>query len=393
MVYNKKINIDDFKNMYLFELYFLKYIKSKRSSFNIIIYTRKQDIKTFNYISQIFIKRIEKIEEYLIKRNINIKLINFPFCLFDNEKFIRRYLVNRGETDYMSIRKKENNECLTCDYYIHCLWCSKKEFSLKWFRKNFYLKQEIVEKFEKIRKFLLTIGFEREDFEIIPIVDLRKKFHFIDKKIVDNTTICFIDKRDFFLSWYYYNEKKKYETNLFFKNYIIQKKFDKLLFKLWFSCVLVYNDKNNLPKGISIFVNSDENLLDHYLNACSIGEWRRVKIGEEFKWRLYIWGDKNLSLTVLYLKDIYSIKKDFHSYIVLLCNPEINAYIPYIYKFKYFLSFASDKDEQLTSHYRIIAKEIGAYCIDSIPEEKLFWLEGWDILNVDFNYWIIKRVW
>ena len=119
---------------------------------------------------------------------------------------------------------------------------------------------------------------------------------------------------------------------------------------------------------------------------------KELLLWKDIIWKPWYFNRENnlLDLKVIHLKDIINIKADYDKYVVLFFEHDLNQHIPYVYNFKYFISF--NKLEYL-AHYSIILKEIWASFIDSIWTWYFYWLKNNDLLNIDFNTWIIKRIW
>jgi hypothetical protein len=226
-----------------------------------------------------------------------------------------------------------------------------------------------------------------------------------------------MNKIELFIDWFKWinyekhfidveNEVSWVRTDLFFNNYILQSKFDKLLKKLWLSIFLSYTNfdielyrdrKFNIEWDIT-WITSYKNIkywfqrkksIDLYLEEDIVFK-KNIEIWTEIFWNSIYKYEWILELRVVTIHNIKNIKCNFDDYIVLFFEHDLNLYIPHVYKFKYFLSF--NKLEDL-AHYSIIFKEIWAKFIDSIWTWNFYWLEDNYLLEVDFNTWLIKRIW
>ncbi len=397
-----KINIDKIENNNISILLFSilkKFInrvnKNYLNPIIIVVYTYEQNNESF-FIIKNLIDKIELISNKLSENYISIKFINFPFCILDNEKLINKYFSNLF-TENFSVPANYKNECLNCKY-IYCLKYKKNDLILKPFLWKLMKKSDLIIIYEEVVWFLLSIWFEKKDFILIFPFDIRNNFETINIELLSRTKIWFFNKKEIFINWEI--NKCDMASNLFFKNYIHQKFFDKLLIKYSISIFLKFSFSNIQDNffdfwNFYFWIRDIENIND-YIEYNHYIEYKKMLIWDIIKWRVdknnsFLW---NVNLKVVNINDIKNIKENFSEYIVLIWDHNINFFIPYIYKFKYFLSYMKEMDilNNNTTHYIIISKEIWASYIDWIDMEYFFWFTT-EILNIDFNTWIIKRIW
>lgn len=407
MVKNRlvRINIDDFILLQEFEFFLFSLIK-KSSNIRIIIYTIKQDDNILKYISNIFIYKIDKIRNYIEKKNIIFKLINFPYCLITDEKLILKYYINKLFLNNIDIINSKNLKCLECKFYITCMKfnnINSKVIPFKWL---LVLKKDIIYILNFISYFFIRNWLLIDDFTFTLFFNINKHFKWIDNSILNKISIIFSFEDEKFDKYFYDNKNRIWsniKVNLFFKNYIFQKKFNKLLETLSISIDMSYISKNNknyndflynrrLYNDKFYYTFSKNELYTKVLLSMDINTDKIVMIWDSIKFNsnLVTW---ILNLKVVSLDNLINIKNDFKSYIVLIWNQNINSYIPLIYKFRYFLSFSSWFDNNITSHYKIISREIWAIYIDNIKTDYFFWLENNSIIEINPFTWLIKRIW
>lgn len=410
MINNKpyKINIDHFKTTKEFEYFLFVYIKREyfknKGIKKIVIYTINQEITILNYVVNEFIPKLEKIYDSIISKWYIIKLINFPYCIVKDEKIIEKYFFNKILLFHENIPFIDNNECLKCEYCLSCLKYKGKDYLLTSFNSKYIENKESIDyKFTLVTNFLKNIWLNDDDFFIFTYFLNTDSYTFLNKKLLDRTEIHFFWEEiynKYFISSKKY--RKNWETlpNIFFKNYIIQKRFEKLINKLNFSIHLEFHNLKETNYNLSFeeyynkyCIDTFENDLNFFLSL-DFSLDKRVEIWQSFYWSVWVKENSLLLLNVIDIKNIHDIKYDFNKYIVLIWNQNINFAIPYIYKFKYLLSCSfSDFDLNITSHYKILANEIWIKYIDSVDYDYFFWIRNNDLLEIDFNTWLIKRVW
>lgn len=268
-------------------------------------------------------------------------------------------------------------------------------------KKN-YIKNALNE----IYLFFIEIWIDKEDIFLWLQFDLNNKFLYINKELLLNVSL-WINYKEWKYDRYFLYDKKQLKflnkeindekftviNNLFFKNYVIQSRFNRLISKKWLSINIGYfynlNLKNKNYNWIKYFAQNVGFDLDTYIKQ-AISEKTDYK-WKELKWRTN--EKKQIALELIYMriKDIKSIKEDYWKYIIWLNNSEINNYIPDIYKFNNFMIWW--KNENKLTHYMIIFREINAMYIDNIDLSAVFSITNWTRLNVDYNSWIIKVLW
>lgn len=407
----KRICFDNFKSIKHFEIYFFNYLKTlnKDKENWIIIYTLKKEEEIFDYLVNIFLIKVEKIKDYFTLNNIILKIFNVPFCITHNKDLINKYLISDIFYNKIYVIPKKNKNCYNCNYYFICSW-NKSENFLNFPVENIS-KKDFINWIEEVFIFFENIWISRDFIYFDFLFDLEYDFDFLNKNLarkielfIDGTK--WINYDDYFLSWE--NNVEEVRTNLFFKNYIIQCKFEKLISKLNFSIFLSFTnfDIYFYKTNKNIFKTDDDWIKKHnwicywFLRKKDISMylWENIIFKKELLlWKDIIWKpwyfnreNNLLDLKVIHLKDIINIKTDYDKYVVLFFEHDLNQHIPYVYNFKYFISF--NKLEYL-AHYSIILKEIWASFIDSIWTWYFYWLKNNDLLNIDFNTWIIKRIW
>jgi len=408
----KKINVDDFDSLKHFEIYFFNYLKNIElwKEIWIIIFSLKNDEKLFDFIANDFIPKIIKIDKFLISNNIIIKFFNFPFCITKDEQLIKKYFISDIFYNKIYVIPKLNSKCYECKHYFICSWNKETNFSN--FKTDLILKADFIKNINLVLDFFENIWINRNFIYFDFLFDLDFNFENLNNNLTKKIEL-FIDWTSWILYNNYFldtnNEVEWVRTNLFFKNYINQKKFQQLLKKIDFSIFVSYTNFDiELYKTEKNIFKEDDNWIKTYnwinywfLRKKTISMYLNENIVFKknildwsiIKWNIWFFNNKdNIShnLKVIHLKDIYGIKSDFSKYVVLFFEHDLNLHIPYIYKFKYFISF--NKLEEL-AHYSIILREIWASYVDWIWTWYFYWLNNWDLLNINFCNWIIKKIW
>ena len=401
-----KLNIDIFSSTKDFEYFLFNYIKKIEKLSHtkiIIIYTLKQEKKILDYIWNSFIYLLEKLYYRLNENWFIIHLVNFPYCIIKERYLIEKYLLNKMYLFYTWSLQINHSECYTCDYSFTCLKHSEKDFLPKSFSSEIIWKYEINEKFILIGNFLNSIWFTKNDFLVSPIFIYDDISCWVSKKILDRTKIYFFWKdifNTYFLDTKKYRNSKELLPNLLFKNYIYQKRFEKLINDLKISIHFEFHLFKPLKNETiqSQYINKYYQwIADYDVNfflSVDISSGKRTQIWEFYLSNVWIQENRVVSLFAIKIEDIFNIKYHFDKYIVLIWNKDINSSIPYIYKFKYLLSCSWVEDDSIhTSHYKIISKELWMRYIDSVWIDYFFWLENNDLIEINFNTWFIKRIW
>ena len=405
-----KINIDNFNSTKDFELYFFNYLKDiheLEKNKILVIYTLKQDKDILHFIQTKIILKLVKLNYYLDTNNIIIKFINFPYCLLSNQKQIEKYFLNKIFNNYEDIIPKKDIECLICKYYTSCSWIKNDSFLPSSFKVESILKEEYLYKLRLLINFFNNIWIKNENI----MFDLKhNKWNFknISKSVVNRMIIDVnsdnINYNEYFIDIENYREQHR--VNLIFKSYIINKKFNLLLKDQWVSTYIRFIsfkwNNNKIYKYDNIEINywnlnldwQIEDKIFDYINE-NISVEIKHEIWDSFFWRKLDWLSKLTIIKprVLLLDNINKIKKDFDKYIVLFNDRNLNNYIPHIYKFKYFMTYNDDILNSNIAHFQIIFKEMWVLCIDSVSTHDYFGLENDDLLEVNFNIWLITRVW
>lgn len=407
----KKICFDNFKSIKHFEIYFFNYLKTlnKDKENWIVIYTLKKEESIFDYLINNFLVKIEKIEDTLSLNKIIIKIFNVPFCFTNNEEIINKYFISDVFYNKIYVIPKSNKNCYNCNHYFICSWNRNDNFLN--FPVESISKNDFINSIEEIFTFFENIWIRRDFIYFDFLFDLELDFDFLNKNATKKIEL-FIDwtkwikYEDYFLSGE--NNVEYVRTNLFFKNYLIQRKYERLISKLWFSIFLSYTNFDTfLYKTDKNIYKTDNDWIKNYKwinywflrkKDISLYLWENLV----FKKQLIIWNeifwnpwffnseDDSLNLKVIHLKNINNIKSNYNDYVVLFFEHDLNQNLPYVYKFKYFISF--NKLEYL-AHYSIILREIWASYLDSIWTWFFYWFENWDLLNINFKNWLIKRIW
>ena len=408
-----KINIDKFKSLKHFELFFFHAIKSKKDFMEkgIIIYTLDQKKEIFDHVINEFIPKLEKLYVFLKAHNILVKFVNFPYCISRDETLIKKYFINDVFLNKIYVIEKADIRCYECEYYLMCPWSKCRSFAVEKFDCETIKKQNFIDKITKIYLFFEKTWIPRDAIYFDFLFDISKDFN--------NLNSILNRKIELFIDWYKWIRYEDYfidinncvsgvRTDLFFNNHINQKKFERLLKNLKISIFLSYTDFD-----IDLYDNTEFNNLwtwwirDYrwikywFLRKKDISLYldeqiifrKTIKILDKISWRsnLNKYSTNNdLILKVISVYDIESIYEDFDKYIVLFFEHDLNLFIPKVYKFKYFLSY--NKLEEL-AHYKIILNEIGAQYIDSIWTWFFYGLENWYVVEVNFSTWLIKRIW
>lgn len=408
----KRINIDDFENFNYFEIYFFNYLKilNKDKENWIIIYTLKKDDNVFNYLVNSFLNKVEKISDYLSLNNIIIKFFNIPFCITNNKELIKKYLISDIFYNKIYVIPKNNKNCYNCNYYFICSWNKNDNFLT--FETENISKVNFEKKIYLILAFFESIWISRNSIYFDFLFDLEKNFEYLNNNLTKKIEL-FIDWTKWILYDDYFldtdNEVEWVRTNLIFQNYIYNKKFQLLLKKIGMSVfisytifdIYIYKSEKNIFKTDDDWIKNYKWISYWFLRKKNISLYikenlvfeKKIDIWCEIKWNVKFNNLKYLEikkLKVIHLKDLEDIKFWFENYVVLFFEHDLNQHIPYIYKFKYFISF--NKLEFL-AHYSIIFREIWANYIDSIWTGYFYWFKNNDLLEIDFSTWIIKRIW
>ena len=407
-----RVNIDDFQSIASFELFFFRVLKkaypTQENGF--IIYTLKRDIHIFSYIIDILIPKLWRIEQFISRNNIKIKFLNIPYCITRNEDIIKKYFINEVFLNKIYVLPKSHNKCYKCKYYFSCPWYNShfvQNFNCLTIQKNQFLN-----KIDMILLFFENIWIPRKNIYFDFLFELNTDFEEMNTDLMHKIEL-FID----WLNWVSYenyfidteNMVSWVRSNLFFRNYLLQNRFNRLLKKLGLSIFLSYTDfDRELYKDKSYNIEWDEIGITQYNG---INYWfqrkknislhlmeelvfkKRTDIWMEIQWRSNINHYTNnckIVLEIVTLSDINKVVSNFEKYLVLFFEHDLNLYIPEIYKFKYFLSY--NRLEEL-AHYKIIFNEIGAQYIDHIWTGIFYWLETGQNIEANFFTWFIKRIW
>ncbi len=382
-------------------LNFIFKILKKNSSSNILIYLNKYNNENIFFIKNKLIKIFEKFDKYIKQ----VKIINFPICVIKDEKIRKKYFYVEFFEYVEEVVIKKNKKCYLCKMYFSCTFLYSDRLKINnnlFYSKNILSINNFIYKVTKICNFLEFLWIKKDDIYLeLPFYHDNKIYlsDFFLKRIRLNI-IYRESYKDLFLFDFNLASISNIDLipNLFFKNYINQKKIDMYLKKFWISMPISFYlwkiTKGNFKKINWFFLSYRSMDIDKYfINNNSI-LYNPISVK---KWEIFHWDlndktfTKELDLIFINIKNIELIEKDFDKYIIWLNYTEVNRYIPYIYKFKYFLSF--NNNDKLLLHYQIIARECWMKYIYNLPKEILFSLKNNQILDVNFKNWKIKVLW
>lgn len=395
-------NLDKFKKKFLkLILTFSKLSGEKK----IVIYTLRQNNEIINFIINELIFILSKLDKTLKQNNIYIKILNVPYCLINNEKILYKFFVNPVFKYFDDILLK-STECYKCKYYVMCLWMKNKKLkpNLRYLDDKLVSKQDYLEKLLAVVNFFQKIGIKSNNISF-DIKHKSWKFDYISSSIINrmiiNINSDFISYDKYFLD--VLNFREKHRANLEFKNYILNKKFNKLLKNLDISSYIRYvwfwnwKPREIFYKTVILYWNealgnkTKKNLLKYIMLDFPVNNI--LKVWDLSKWNVNIPTRIIKILKPINLENIWRIKNSFDDYIVLFNDWNLNMHIPHIYNFKYFLTYNDELVSSQTSHFNIIFKEMKKICIYKISPDYFFNIQENDILEIDFNNWIVKKIW
>ncbi len=397
-----RINLKNIQDIPIFFSYIWYYIKRGVREF--IVYS---DSPTHNEIENV--RQIIMSLENMKANNIQVKFINFPFCIFKDTKIVNKYFINSKFLNRRQTNKK-TWECLRCDYFMYCIYSwelvnIKRAFWIKKVKKH-----EIYDMVNDFLSFFIQLWINKDD------VVFHFPFDFFSEANEFSNKLLFYIYISINFRWWKYNHifnysqdqvrdiKKKekeiqshfsYITNLYFRNYIFQKIFNRLLIKYNTSLYIVFHHRKFSEY---IFRENNINYIIFYTSKDMLQEYLRTKIihKKNISWMTYKYKgmDKvndNHFMRLKYI-NIHNVRElkitDFSKYIVGLNDSEMNSYIPYIYNFSYFL--VSWETSPNLSHCMIILRELKSLFITNVDIEVMENLHG--TLDVNFATGEIKNL-
>ncbi len=388
-----KLNIDDFSGYKFFIFEVLKKIKLWHKT--ILLYSMYPSVKSF-----IFVKKLIKFLDKVNDKHLNLKILNIPFCLFSNEKTINKYFVNEKYDIFReTILKKDL--CTLCKYYFYCIYTGdkfvKKPIIDKTISKNnfFIILWKLYDYFSSFwisgKDIIFSTPFKIEDIQNRLSVKLLTmiSINLIYRDWKYNN--LFIINNDLTKKMLEANEGYSFITNLFFKNYVNQRRFDRILENNNVSCMIWYTTcikvdykhwKYNFVYWVWLSIND---YVIEWITPILDLTWESFKwiSDENFEWEY--------SLKYISLKNIDEITSGYEGYIVWANNSEINLYIPKIYRFKHFL--LSQENASNLNHCMIIFRELGVKFIHWVWLSTISNINKKTKLIVNYNSWLVRIVW